>query len=367
MMAAARGYHKREDKPFWWAHFDRLNNPVDEWSDNTDVFIAERAEVAHRLASPAARRASRSGGCAHGEHRGRRTRQVDVRALRAARRPPASPTTRSGGRAARSGRRLRRPGAPTEVIVVEREPKDGGLFDQLPFALTPGPPISTRPLRDSIEATAADIAAGLPNLPPSAVIDILLRRPPRTRSGGPLPGMAMSPSRSPRRSSTWTRRTSRCTARPAPVRRSPRRPSSLASSPKTVGASAWSRSRTRSSRTCSATWSLQEWTHRWWPRRSTAPTRAGRRSTRSSTRASSPTMTVASSAAPHGTSPTRAGCRAAASTCWSSKRPDSTAWRIPSRWRRLRKTFCCLAIRNSCLRSARAHIQNRWTPPRWAG
>ncbi|HET6733934.1 TM0106 family RecB-like putative nuclease, partial [Mycobacterium sp.] len=29
LMAAARGYHRREDKPFWWAHFDRLNNPVD--------------------------------------------------------------------------------------------------------------------------------------------------------------------------------------------------------------------------------------------------------------------------------------------------------------------------------------------------
>ena len=45
MIAAARGYHRREDKPYWWGHFDRLNNPVDEWADNTDVFIAERAEV----------------------------------------------------------------------------------------------------------------------------------------------------------------------------------------------------------------------------------------------------------------------------------------------------------------------------------
>ena len=45
MIAAARGYHRREDKPYWWAHFDRLNNPVDEWADNTDVFLAEHAEV----------------------------------------------------------------------------------------------------------------------------------------------------------------------------------------------------------------------------------------------------------------------------------------------------------------------------------
>ena len=45
MFAAARGYHRREDKPFWWAHFDRLNNPVDEWGDTSDVFLADAAEV----------------------------------------------------------------------------------------------------------------------------------------------------------------------------------------------------------------------------------------------------------------------------------------------------------------------------------
>ncbi len=45
MVAAARGFHKREDKPFWWAHFDRVNNPVDEWADNSDVFIADRTEI----------------------------------------------------------------------------------------------------------------------------------------------------------------------------------------------------------------------------------------------------------------------------------------------------------------------------------
>ena len=45
LLAAARGYHRREDKPFWWAHFDRLNFPVDEWADNTDVFVADHASV----------------------------------------------------------------------------------------------------------------------------------------------------------------------------------------------------------------------------------------------------------------------------------------------------------------------------------
>lgn len=55
LVAAARGYHRREDKPFWWAHFDRLNYPAEEWSDNTDVFlVSDFAVVADWHASPCA-------------------------------------------------------------------------------------------------------------------------------------------------------------------------------------------------------------------------------------------------------------------------------------------------------------------------
>ena len=52
MVAAARGFHRREDKPFWWSHFDRVNNPVDEWADNSDVFIAEKAEIVNDWHQP---------------------------------------------------------------------------------------------------------------------------------------------------------------------------------------------------------------------------------------------------------------------------------------------------------------------------
>ena len=187
MISAARGYHRREDKPYWWGHFDRLNNPVDEWADNTDVFIADRAEVDTDWHTPPKarkpqRRVRLHGGIAAGELN---------KSMYALYEPP-SPTGLTDDTERRAFGTVTvvdcdDPAAPTEVTIVEREPKGGGLFDQLPFALTPGPPISTGPLRDSIDATAADIAAGLPGLPPSAVIDILLRHPPRTRSGGPLP------------------------------------------------------------------------------------------------------------------------------------------------------------------------------------
>jgi superfamily I DNA and/or RNA helicase len=187
MVAASRGFHKREDKPFWWAHFDRVNSPVDEWSDNGDVFIAERAEVvADWHQPPRARKPQRhvrlTGELANGDLTN------DMYALYD---PPAPegladhPDRRAFGSV--TVIECDNPEAPTEVVVCERQPKDGDVFDQLPFALTPGPPINTKPLQESIADTATMVAAGLPNLPADAVTDILLRRAPRTLSGGPLP------------------------------------------------------------------------------------------------------------------------------------------------------------------------------------
>ncbi|UXA05625.1 TM0106 family RecB-like putative nuclease [Mycobacterium sp. SMC-2] len=187
LLAAARGYHRREDKPFWWAHFDRLNFPVEEWADNTDVFIAEDASVAVDWNTPPRarkpqRRVQLRGELARGEL------MTDVFALYDPPAPPgmsSDPDRRAAGRATVIA--ADDPTLPTEVTIVERVGNDGKPFHQLPFALTPGPPIPTTALRESIEATAAAVAAGLPQLPRSAVVDILLRRAPRTRSRSALP------------------------------------------------------------------------------------------------------------------------------------------------------------------------------------
>jgi uncharacterized protein len=188
MFAAARGYHRREDKPFWWAHFDRLNNPVDEWGGTSDVFMADAAEVVQdwHLPSSRARKQQRwvklTGTLAAGG--------LDTHVF-ALYEPPApagladNPDRRAAGNAEITG--IDDPNVPVEVIICEREPKDGGTFSQLPFALTPGRPFPTGKLRESIEAAAAEVGAGLPDLPNSAIVDILLRCAPRTRSGTALP------------------------------------------------------------------------------------------------------------------------------------------------------------------------------------
>ncbi|WP_077102771.1 TM0106 family RecB-like putative nuclease [Mycobacterium terramassiliense] len=190
LVSAARGYPRREDKPFWWAHFDRLNFPVEEWSDDTDVFLAESASVdADWRTPPRARKPRRqvrlSGQLARGDL------VTNVFALYEPPAPPGmtdSPDRRAAGRADVIA--VDDPAVPTEVVIIERVGSDGNTFHQLPFALTPGPPIPTAALRESIESTAAAVAAGLPRLPRSAVADMLLRRAPRTRTGDPLPRSA---------------------------------------------------------------------------------------------------------------------------------------------------------------------------------
>lgn len=137
MVAAARGYHKREDKPFWWAHFDRVNNPVDEWADNGDVFIADRQEiVADWHQPPRARKPQR-----HVRLFGEIATGGLGRTMYALYEPPAP-----AGLADDPDRRgfasvevidCDNPEAPTEALIVEKQPKDGDVFAAMPFALTP--------------------------------------------------------------------------------------------------------------------------------------------------------------------------------------------------------------------------------------
>ncbi|TRW79293.1 TM0106 family RecB-like putative nuclease [Mycolicibacterium sp. 018/SC-01/001] len=187
MIAAAKGFHQREDKPFWWGHFDRVNNPVEEWADSSGVFLVDDHDVAEDWHTPPrARKPQRRlilrGEIANGDL---------ARDMYALYDPPAPAGLTDDqdrrGFGTVSVLECDNPDAPTEVTVVERQPRDGDVFAQVPFALTPGPPISTRPLAESIADTARDVADALPRLRPGAMTDLLLRRPPRTRSGAALP------------------------------------------------------------------------------------------------------------------------------------------------------------------------------------
>ncbi|HME50315.1 TM0106 family RecB-like putative nuclease [Mycobacterium sp.] len=195
LINAARGYYVRERKPHWWAHFDRLVNPVDEWGDTSGVFRVDRAEVtADWHLPPRARKPRRqvrltgellNGALVTG-------RQVCVLYDRPA--PPglddAHPDRRAAGTATLCEITHEVAGVPVQVLIEETG-GNAGPFDHLPMAITPGYPIKTDSQQRAVDALAAEAAAALqespPQLPRCAAVDILCRRAPRTASGAVLP------------------------------------------------------------------------------------------------------------------------------------------------------------------------------------
>jgi uncharacterized protein len=55
MLAAAVGYHAREDKPAWWEHFRRLREPIEDWCDGRDVFQIDEVLSAGSWEKPSPR------------------------------------------------------------------------------------------------------------------------------------------------------------------------------------------------------------------------------------------------------------------------------------------------------------------------
>jgi len=190
MIAGARGYHQRENKPFWWGHFQRMEYPVDEWADTSGVFMVEHAEVEEDWREPQGkekkpRRRLRLHGVLDSGN-------LDSKAMQAIYAPPAPDSLdhHANGRACHNVtiESVDDPAEPTQVVVVETGVGAANeTHDQLPFALTPPPPISTDGLKNAINAVATSVVGVLPNLPAAAYLDLLARRPPRTRSGQPLP------------------------------------------------------------------------------------------------------------------------------------------------------------------------------------
>lgn len=189
MIAAARGYHKREDKPHWQHHFQRMEYPVDEWADTLGVFIVESAEIEEDWRDPQG-----------GERKPRRrlllrgvvqSGNLDPKKMQAIYEEPApaSLAQHSNGRACNSVQVVEfdDPADPTEVVVIETVGKEDDRHGELPFALSPPAPIPTDGLKVALDAVATSVRAVLPQLPEVSYIDILTRRPPRRKSAEPLP------------------------------------------------------------------------------------------------------------------------------------------------------------------------------------
>ncbi|WP_242448281.1 ATP-binding protein [Cellulomonas sp. WB94] len=218
MLAACLRYHQREEKPFWWAHYDRLLSDPDEWTDKRSTFVADSVGVLEPWHVPPGMKAAR-----------RRLRMVgriepgsDLRvgaqpyALYDAPLPPGAQTSARGTRGWTAGITVvdvgvetaheaadarasdlhgdRPRSAPRDVLVVVDQPAMAlARHDRLPMALAPNAPPKTAGIARVIRALAERVAAGLPGLPDQPALDLLRRVPPRTRSGNGLPAVVEGP------------------------------------------------------------------------------------------------------------------------------------------------------------------------------
>jgi uncharacterized protein len=198
MLAAAVGYHWREAKPHWWAHFDRLVSDPTEWTDRRNTFLVAAAEVVEPWHTPPGKRTPRR----HLRLVGRLepgsslTRDDQVCALYDRPVPRGLSTTVEGLRgwtdkvavlsatAELSATTGASGGVLNDVLLVEERVGAGGEHEALPMALTPGPPLRTDGIAAAIRGLAEQVAAVLTGpLPDQPALDLLRRRGPRTRSG----------------------------------------------------------------------------------------------------------------------------------------------------------------------------------------
>lgn len=188
LAAAAIEYHRREDKTYWWEHFNREIAPIEEWADQRDVFVVDRADLVAGWDRAEGRRMDSRvirlrGRLAPGSRLGIGERphvMYDDPIPDACRPVPA------GQRGEHSRARVLEVTADgTEVLLEESTGVGNDPWEEFPLALTPAAPIPTRSQRQAILEWGTRVADALPARLPDASLDLLRRIPPRL---APAPG-----------------------------------------------------------------------------------------------------------------------------------------------------------------------------------
>ncbi len=190
LAASAIDYHEREQKSFWWAHFARMVDPIEDWADTRDVLVVDpsssRVEADWHV-PPRARAERRHIRLAGEAAPGSRFRENgDAFALYAHPSPFPQYGAAPGSRGARQVSILeaRDDGA----TVQETLPAKVEHYAVLPVALTPGPPPRAGAQKSAIEEWGAALARSLDrgSFPADPAVDLLRRVPPRLSGGTAL-------------------------------------------------------------------------------------------------------------------------------------------------------------------------------------
>ena len=188
--ASAIDYHEREQKSFWWSHFARLIDPVEDWADTRDVLIVDRSAsaVEEEWHLPPRARVRRRHVRLDGEAApGSRFRSGgDAFAVYPHPAPFPQVGAAPGARGARQVSILE--ASESGATISENLPADAEEYRELPIALTPGPPPKAGQQKPAIEEWGRALVAALDRgeFPADPVVDLLRRTPPRLADGGAL-------------------------------------------------------------------------------------------------------------------------------------------------------------------------------------
>ncbi len=195
LMAAALGYHRRERRPLWWAHMDRLSHPVNEWPEAAGVLVADWGTVDtkwhHSPNRPTMRRyLTLTGRIGTGRGPGT-TLAPGATVYTYYDRPVAAGMVTAVGRRATATATVLGcsvdPDFDDTVRLEELLPAGCEPYDDLPVAIAPQLPARDENAEGAVEFAAQQLLVTLPEIPRSAVFDILARRSPRLRDGAALP------------------------------------------------------------------------------------------------------------------------------------------------------------------------------------
>ena len=193
LAASAIDYHQREQKSFWWSHFARLVDPIDDWAETRDVLVVDpdRSRVVEEWHVPPRARSERRHLRLGGEFGPGSTVKAGGRGFLVYEHPGpyrqrgAAP----GSRVAREVTILER--HEDGVTVMETLPPDTDPYSRLPVALTPGTPPPAGAQKGAIEEWGSAYSAALDldatgGASRDPVVDLLRRTPPRLTDGLPL-------------------------------------------------------------------------------------------------------------------------------------------------------------------------------------
>lgn len=181
LTAAAIDFHRRENKSFWWEHYNRLETPIEEWEDSRGVFVIDSFDVVQDWHKATARQRKQR------RHLLLKTTPApgskldedslvfmvyphDAEAIPESSNPMAKRTVQV---------KVLEVISESEFLIEETQREGEPNHDHTSLALTPGTPPDTKKLAAAIMEWGSELLATYPQMPENASMDILRRIPPR--------------------------------------------------------------------------------------------------------------------------------------------------------------------------------------------